>query len=120
MPPGQISPTEYQNTLNELNEVLASAHNPYKSCFDNTLAVLTLYLSPLVLGSHYERVRLPFPRLFLLGPLLTWILHRKCDISTVPSRRPIGTFTTPQVSTSSPRVAPRSFLYVQLDQDPSL
>ncbi|KAL8290118.1 hypothetical protein RQP46_003057 [Phenoliferia psychrophenolica] len=52
---GRVSPTEYQNTLNELNTVLASAHNPYKSLFDNTLAILTLYISPQILGSHYER-----------------------------------------------------------------
>jgi hypothetical protein len=52
----QVSPTDYQNTLNELNTVLANAHNPYKSLLDNTLAILTLYLSPYVLGSHYERV----------------------------------------------------------------
>lgn len=36
--------------------MLANAHNPYKSLLDNTLAILTLYLSPYVLGSHYERV----------------------------------------------------------------
>ncbi|GAA5823469.1 hypothetical protein JCM11251_000643 [Rhodosporidiobolus azoricus] len=52
---GRISPTDYQNTLNELNTVLASAHDPYRSCFDNCLSVLTLYLSPLLLTSHYER-----------------------------------------------------------------
>lgn len=55
-PPPQVSPTDFQNTMNELNAVLASAHDPYKSIFDNVLAILTLYLSPMILGSHYERV----------------------------------------------------------------
>ena len=52
----QITPTEFQNTMNELNSVLASAHDPSKSCADNCLAVLTLYTSPWCLGSHYKRV----------------------------------------------------------------
>ncbi|BGP47245.1 hypothetical protein JCM10450v2_003097 [Rhodotorula kratochvilovae] len=52
---GRVSPTDYQNTLNEVNVVLASAHNPAKSFFDNCLAILTLYISPLLLTSHYER-----------------------------------------------------------------
>lgn len=46
--------------MNEINEVLASAHDPYQSCFDNCCAILTLYISPRVLGSHYDRVSL-FP-----------------------------------------------------------
>ncbi|GAA5897112.1 hypothetical protein JCM6882_001795 [Rhodosporidiobolus microsporus] len=60
---GRISPTDFQNTLNELNTVLASAHDPYKSCFDNCVSVLTLYLSPLVLTSHYEREMRKFHRI---------------------------------------------------------
>lgn len=42
--------------MNDLNAVLASAHDPAKSCMDNCLAVLTLYTSPWCFGSHYERV----------------------------------------------------------------
>lgn len=52
----KLTPTEFQNTLNELNAALASANDPWKSCFDNCLAILTLYISPLILSSHYERV----------------------------------------------------------------
>ncbi|GAA5894580.1 hypothetical protein JCM8208_006279 [Rhodotorula glutinis] len=52
---GRVSPTDYQNALNEINEVLASAHDPTRSILDNLLAVVTLYLSPLVLSSHYQR-----------------------------------------------------------------
>ncbi|BGP15170.1 hypothetical protein JCM10213_008690 [Rhodosporidiobolus nylandii] len=60
---GRVSPTDFQNTLNELNTVLASAHDPYKSIFDNCLAVLTLYLSPYVFGSHYDREMRNFHRI---------------------------------------------------------
>ncbi|ORY91578.1 Golgin subfamily A member 7/ERF4 family-domain-containing protein [Leucosporidium creatinivorum] len=60
---GRISPTDFQNTLNELNTVLASAHDPYKSCFDNCFAILTLYISPQILGSHYEREMAKFDRI---------------------------------------------------------
>ncbi|GAA5860498.1 hypothetical protein JCM8547_000323 [Rhodosporidiobolus lusitaniae] len=52
---GRVSPTDFQNTLNELNTVLASAHDPYKSIFDNCLAILTLYLSPYIVTTHYQR-----------------------------------------------------------------
>ncbi|GAA6016162.1 hypothetical protein JCM10207_004467 [Rhodosporidiobolus poonsookiae] len=60
---GRVSPTDFQNTLNELNTVLASAHDPYKSIMDNCIAVLTLYLSPYVLSSHYEREMRKFERI---------------------------------------------------------
>ncbi|GAA5854072.1 hypothetical protein JCM9279_004372 [Rhodotorula babjevae] len=52
---GRVSPTDYQNALNEINEVLASAHDSTRSLLDNCLAIVTLYLSPLVLSSHYQR-----------------------------------------------------------------
>lgn len=44
--------------MNELNTVLADAHNPYKNAADNCVAVLSLYLSTFFLPSHFERVRL--------------------------------------------------------------
>lgn len=52
---GRVTPTTYQTTMNDLNTILASANDPYKSIFDNCLSILTLYLSPFLLGSHYER-----------------------------------------------------------------
>lgn len=51
-----MTPTTYQTTMNDLNTILATANDPYKSIFDNCLSILTLYLSPFLLGSHYERV----------------------------------------------------------------
>lgn len=52
----QISPTAFSETINDINILLISAHDPAFGCLDNTLSVLTLYLSPLVLGSRYARV----------------------------------------------------------------
>ncbi|KAG0147278.1 hypothetical protein CROQUDRAFT_722417 [Cronartium quercuum f. sp. fusiforme G11] len=52
---GRITPLQLQNTLNDLNSILASAYDPYRSIFDNTLSVLTFYLSPLILTTHYKK-----------------------------------------------------------------
>ena len=53
----QVSPTQHVSVVNDLNAILASAHDPYKSIIDNCAAVLTLYLSTLLGQSHFERVR---------------------------------------------------------------
>ncbi|GAA5955819.1 hypothetical protein JCM21900_001724 [Sporobolomyces salmonicolor] len=60
---GRVSPTDFQNTLNELNTVLASAHDPSKSCFDNCLSILTLYMSPYIIGTDRmeDAAALAFP-----------------------------------------------------------
>ena len=42
--------------MNELNAILASAFDSYKSIFDNVLAVMSLYVSTWLLSSHYDRV----------------------------------------------------------------
>ncbi|GAA6058825.1 hypothetical protein JCM10212_002769 [Sporobolomyces blumeae] len=52
---GRVSPTDYQAMLDELNSILTSAYDPRKSILDNALAVLTLWISPLLLKTHYER-----------------------------------------------------------------
>ncbi|WAR53812.1 hypothetical protein PtB15_3B321 [Puccinia triticina] len=52
---GRISPLELQNTLNDFNLILASAYDPYSSILDNTLAVLSFYISPWLLGTHHKR-----------------------------------------------------------------
>lgn len=52
----QVSSRAYQDFISEINGVLASAHDPKKSLLDNLLAVLTLYISPKVIGSHFDRV----------------------------------------------------------------
>lgn len=53
----QINAIQHMTAMNQLNEILASAFDPYKSIFDNLLAVLSLYLSTWLVSSHYDRVR---------------------------------------------------------------
>jgi Golgin subfamily A member 7/ERF4 family len=52
---GRISPTLYSETINDLNVIIIKANDPIWACLDNTLAVLTLYISPFILGSKYKR-----------------------------------------------------------------
>ncbi|KAF8624788.1 hypothetical protein AX15_005678 [Amanita polypyramis BW_CC] len=52
---GRITPTQFLESINLINEVLISAHSLRHSFLDNALAVFTLQLSRLVFTSHYER-----------------------------------------------------------------
>ncbi|KAK4057892.1 hypothetical protein OIO90_001111 [Microbotryomycetes sp. JL221] len=52
---GRITPRAYDSIMKEINQGLASAHDPSKSLWDNIFAVLTLYISPKLFGSHFER-----------------------------------------------------------------
>ncbi|KAK0549058.1 hypothetical protein OC844_006925 [Tilletia horrida] len=52
---GRLSPTAFAETINEINLLLIDAHDSAWSCFDNALAILTLWISPLFLSSHYAR-----------------------------------------------------------------
>ncbi|EPQ25946.1 uncharacterized protein PFL1_06401 [Pseudozyma flocculosa PF-1] len=52
---GRISPTVYSELVNDLNDLLISAHAPGRTWLDNVLAILTFYLSPMVLGTHHGR-----------------------------------------------------------------
>ncbi|KAE8221512.1 hypothetical protein CF319_g5139 [Tilletia indica] len=52
---GRLSPTVFAETINEINMILIDAHDSAWSCFDNVLAILTLWISPLIVGSHYAR-----------------------------------------------------------------
>ncbi|PWN43723.1 hypothetical protein IE81DRAFT_288308 [Ceraceosorus guamensis] len=52
---GRIAPVQFGETINDLNEILIRAHNSGWAAFDNVLAVLTLWISPLVVGSKYNR-----------------------------------------------------------------
>lgn len=55
----QITATQHAKVMNQLNAILASAYDPYRSILDNTVAIVTLYLSTLVYSSHYQKVRWP-------------------------------------------------------------
>ena len=52
----QITPTQFHQTINDINEILISAHSIRHSFLNNFLAVVTLQLSTLVMASHYAKV----------------------------------------------------------------
>jgi len=52
---GRITPTQFLETINAINELLISAHSIPHSFFNNLLVVLTFQISRLVIKSHYEK-----------------------------------------------------------------
>lgn len=71
---GRISPTKFQETLNDINDALLGANSFGWAVFDNCLMVATFHLSLLVRTSHFEKVRssssasLPVPVETLFNP----------------------------------------------------
>ncbi|KAJ7674434.1 Golgin subfamily A member 7/ERF4 family-domain-containing protein [Mycena rosella] len=52
---GRITPTQFLESINDMNELLISAHSLRRSFLDNMLAVFTLQLSRLLLTPHYDK-----------------------------------------------------------------
>ncbi|KAF8512176.1 Golgin subfamily A member 7/ERF4 family-domain-containing protein [Gautieria morchelliformis] len=52
---GRITPTQFLETINALNEGLIRAHSLSGACLDNALAFLTLWISTLFMESTYDR-----------------------------------------------------------------
>ncbi|EGN94093.1 hypothetical protein SERLA73DRAFT_96909 [Serpula lacrymans var. lacrymans S7.3] len=52
---GRITPTQFLETINTINEILISAHSIRHSIVYNTLAVLTLQIWRVVMDSHYDK-----------------------------------------------------------------
>lgn len=52
---GRITPTQFMETINDINELLISAYSVHHSFIYNFLAVATLHLSSLFLTSHYDK-----------------------------------------------------------------
>ncbi|KAF7340172.1 Golgin subfamily A member 7 [Mycena venus] len=52
---GRITPTQFLESINAINELLISAHSLRHSFLDNMLSVFTLQLSRVILTSHYEK-----------------------------------------------------------------
>ncbi|KIK99207.1 hypothetical protein PAXRUDRAFT_37335, partial [Paxillus rubicundulus Ve08.2h10] len=50
-----IPATRFLETINDINEILISAHSIYRSLLYNALAVFTLQLSTLLMTSHYTK-----------------------------------------------------------------
>ncbi|TNY17857.1 Golgin subfamily A member 7/ERF4 family-domain-containing protein [Rhodotorula diobovata] len=110
---GRVSPTDYQNTLNELNEVLASAHDPTKSFIDNCLAVLTLYLSSLLVSSHYERVRASRRLLTAWRLTLRWWVQEMRRLHSVLARANSDLYNPVGLNLLSP--CENAFLFLEIE-----
>ncbi|KAG2160229.1 Golgin subfamily A member 7/ERF4 family-domain-containing protein [Suillus bovinus] len=52
---GRITPTQFMETINDINELLISAYSARHSFIYNFLAITTLHLSTLFLTSHYDK-----------------------------------------------------------------
>ncbi|KAF8213751.1 Golgin subfamily A member 7/ERF4 family-domain-containing protein, partial [Mycena galopus ATCC 62051] len=52
---GRITPTQFLESINAINEVLISAHSLRHSFLDNLLSLFTLQLSRVLFTSHYEK-----------------------------------------------------------------
>ena len=76
--PWQITPTQFHQTMNDINEILISAHSIRHSFLDNFIAVVTLQLSTLVMASHYTKVS---DRVWRVGR------HLRLDVSLQEMRR---------------------------------
>ncbi|KII86445.1 hypothetical protein PLICRDRAFT_291004 [Plicaturopsis crispa FD-325 SS-3] len=53
---GRITPTQFLETINSINEVLISAYSIRHAALYNVLAVFSLQLSTLILPSHYDKL----------------------------------------------------------------
>ncbi|CAO1627723.1 unnamed protein product [Parajaminaea phylloscopi] len=51
----RISPTDFTELINDINTLLIAANDMKWAALDNSMAVLTLWISPWLLGSHYQR-----------------------------------------------------------------
>jgi hypothetical protein len=81
MPDGrQITPTQFLESINAINELLISAHSLRHSFLDNMLAVFSLQLSKLILTSHYEKAN-PGSSLSKHARSAELVVSRKCNAS---------------------------------------
>lgn len=55
---GQITPRQFMESINAINEILISAYSLWHSVLDNCVEIFSLQLSRLVISTHYDRVRL--------------------------------------------------------------
>ncbi|KAG8834376.1 hypothetical protein FRC17_009051 [Serendipita sp. 399] len=52
---GRITPTQWLDTVNGINEILISAHSLKRAAVHHLLAMFTLYISTFLLDTHYEK-----------------------------------------------------------------
>ena len=55
----QITPTQFLESINSINELLISAHTLRHSFLDNVIGIFSLQISKLFLTTHFERVGFP-------------------------------------------------------------
>jgi len=53
----QITPRQFMESINAINEILISAYSVWHSVLDNCVEIFSLQLSRVVISTHYERVR---------------------------------------------------------------
>ena len=58
----QISPTQFLETINAINERLLAAHSLSHAFVDNALAFFSLQITRAIKKTHYEKVHFPLPR----------------------------------------------------------
>ncbi|KAG8927327.1 hypothetical protein FRC01_007662 [Tulasnella sp. 417] len=61
---GRITPTKFQASINEINEVLISAYSLRHSALENVLGVVTLYLWTMLTETHYDKEMRRLAQLF--------------------------------------------------------
>lgn len=54
----RITPTQFSDLINDINTILIQANDPKWAAVDNGMAIVTLWISPWIAGSHYQRVSL--------------------------------------------------------------
>lgn len=57
---GRITPTQWLDTVNGINEILISAHSLRRAALHHILSFLTLYIASMIIDSHYEKVDSPY------------------------------------------------------------
>lgn len=55
----QITPRQFMESINAINEILISAYSLWRSVFDNCVEIFSLQLSRVLISTHYERVCFP-------------------------------------------------------------
>ncbi|KAN0121523.1 Golgin subfamily A member 7/ERF4 family domain containing protein [Russula decolorans] len=53
---GRITPRQFMESINAINEILISAYSLWHSVIDNGVEIFSLQLSRLVISTHYDRV----------------------------------------------------------------
>jgi len=61
---GRITPTQFLESMNSINELLISAHSVRRAMIDNLVSVFSLQLSTVLLSSHYEKEMKRLQQLF--------------------------------------------------------